>query len=85
LRSARVHQSLTITDESGKTFNPARVAAGVTDHVWTLRKIAALLDLGAASQAPSEPGHNSAHDTERRGQDAGYRHGGSLSPPPDSN
>jgi hypothetical protein len=86
LRSARVHQGLTITDESGKTFNPTpAMAAGVTDHVWTLREIAGLLDLGAASQAPSEPGHDSAHDTERRGQDAGYRHGGSLSPPPDSN
>jgi IS1 family transposase len=42
---ARVHQSLTITDENGKTIKrtPA-MAAGVTDHVWTLREIAALLD-----------------------------------------
>jgi IS1 family transposase len=42
---ARVHQSLTITEESGKTIKrtPA-MAAGVTDHVWTLREIAGLLD-----------------------------------------
>ena len=42
---ARVHQSLTITDESGKTIKrtPA-VAAGVADHVWTCREIAGLLD-----------------------------------------
>jgi hypothetical protein len=42
---ARVQQSLTITDESGHTIKrtPA-MAAGVTDHVWTLREIAGLLD-----------------------------------------
>jgi alpha-beta hydrolase superfamily lysophospholipase len=83
---ARVHSSLTIANEDGKTIKrtPA-MAAGLTDHVWTLREIAGLLDLGAASQAPSEPGHGSAPDTKRRGQDAGCRHGGSLPPPPDSN
>jgi IS1 family transposase len=42
---ARVHQSLTVTDERGTTVKrtPA-MAAGVTDHVWTLREIAGLLD-----------------------------------------
>jgi hypothetical protein len=42
---ARVHQSLTITDPDGRTTKrtPA-MAAGITDHVWTLREIAALLD-----------------------------------------
>jgi IS1 family transposase len=42
---ARVHQSLTITDSDGKTIKrtPA-MAAGVTDHVWTLPEIAGLLD-----------------------------------------
>jgi hypothetical protein len=42
---ARVHQSLTITGEDGKSIKrtPA-MAAGVTDHVWTLREIAGLLD-----------------------------------------
>jgi hypothetical protein len=42
---ARVHTSLTITDENGKTTKrtPA-MAAGVTDHVWTLTEVAALLD-----------------------------------------
>jgi len=41
----RVHSSLTITDDDGKTIKqtPA-MAAGVTDHVWTLKEIAALLD-----------------------------------------
>jgi hypothetical protein len=41
---ARVHSSLTITDENGKTIKrtPA-MAAGVADHVWTLKEIAALL------------------------------------------
>ena len=36
---ARVHSSLTITDENGKTIKrtPA-MAAGVADHVWTSRK-----------------------------------------------
>jgi IS1 family transposase len=42
---ARVHSALTITDENGKRIKrtPA-MAAGVTDHVWTLREIAGLLD-----------------------------------------
>jgi hypothetical protein len=42
---ARVHQSLTITDENGKTIKrtPA-TAAGVADHVWTLKEIVALTD-----------------------------------------
>jgi IS1 family transposase len=42
---ARVHSSLTIQDEDGKSIKrtPA-MAAGVTDHVWTLNEIAALLD-----------------------------------------
>jgi IS1 family transposase len=42
---ARVHQSLTITNEDGTTIKrtPA-MAAGVTDHVWTLKEIAGLLD-----------------------------------------
>ena len=42
---ARVHQSLTITDEDGRTIKrtPA-MAVGVADHVWTLREIAGLLD-----------------------------------------
>jgi hypothetical protein len=42
---ARAHTSLTITDEDGKTIKrtPA-MAAGVTDHVWTLTEIAGLLD-----------------------------------------
>ncbi len=44
-RFARVPQSLTITGEDGKSIKrtPA-MAAGVTDHVWTLREIAGLLD-----------------------------------------
>ncbi len=42
---ARVHQSLTIQDENGKNVKrtPA-MAAGVTDHVWSLTEIAGLLD-----------------------------------------
>jgi len=42
---ARVHQSLTIPNENGKMVKrtPA-MAAGVADHVWTLREIAGLLD-----------------------------------------
>jgi len=41
---ARVHSSLTIKDENGKTIKrtPA-MAAGVADHVWTLQEIAGLL------------------------------------------
>ena len=42
---ARVHQSLTITDENSTTITgtPA-MAAGVTIDVWTLTQIAGLLD-----------------------------------------
>ena len=42
----RIHASLTITHEDGSTEKrtPA-MAAGVADHVWTLREIAVLLDL----------------------------------------
>ena len=42
---ARVHQSLTITGEDGKTIKrtPA-MAAGVAGHVWSLKEIAGLLD-----------------------------------------
>jgi hypothetical protein len=42
---ARVHQSLTIEHEDGtRTKQAPAMAAGVADHVWTLREIAALLD-----------------------------------------
>jgi hypothetical protein len=42
---ARVHQSLTITHEDGtRTKRTPAMAAGISDHVWTLREIAALLD-----------------------------------------
>jgi IS1 family transposase len=42
---ARVHQSLTITNDDGtRTKRTPAMAAGVTDHVWTLREIAGLLD-----------------------------------------
>ena len=42
---ARVHQSLTITDENGKTIKrTAAMGAGVTDHVWSLCELAALLN-----------------------------------------
>ncbi len=42
----RVHQSLTIKAEDGGkgTKRTPAMAAGVTDHVWTLREIAELLD-----------------------------------------
>jgi hypothetical protein len=42
---ARVHQTLTMQDEDGKNVmrTPA-MAAGVTDHLWTLKEIAGLLD-----------------------------------------
>jgi IS1 family transposase len=42
---ARVHSSLTITHDDGSTTKqtPA-MAAGIADHVWSLREIAALLD-----------------------------------------
>lgn len=42
---ARVHQSLTVENPDGtRTKRTPAMAAGVTDHVWTLREIAALLD-----------------------------------------
>ena len=41
---ARVHQSLTITTDGTRTKRTPAMAAGVTDHVSTLREIAALLD-----------------------------------------
>jgi IS1 family transposase len=42
---ARVHQSLTIDNEDGtRTKRTPAMAAGVTDHVWTLTEIAGLLD-----------------------------------------
>jgi IS1 family transposase len=42
---ARVHQSLTIKHDDGtRTKQTPAMAAGVADHVWTLREIAALLD-----------------------------------------
>jgi IS1 family transposase len=46
---ARVHSSLTITREDGTTEKqtPA-MAAGIADHIWTLREIAALLDSATA-------------------------------------
>jgi hypothetical protein len=42
---AHLHTALTITDEDGRTIKrtPA-TAAGVADHVWTIREIAGLLD-----------------------------------------
>jgi IS1 family transposase len=42
---ARVHQSLVVTNEDGsRTHRTPAMAAGVTDHVWTLTEIAGLLD-----------------------------------------
>ena len=42
---ARVHQSLTIENEDGtRTKRTPAMTAGIADHVWTLREIAALLD-----------------------------------------
>jgi IS1 family transposase len=42
---ARVHQSLTIKHEDGtSTKRTPAMAAGVADHVWTLREIAGLLN-----------------------------------------
>jgi IS1 family transposase len=42
---ARVHTSLTVENEDGtRTKRTPAMAAGVTDHAWTLREIAALLD-----------------------------------------
>jgi IS1 family transposase len=42
---ARAHQTLTITNDDGtRTKSTPAMAAGVTDHVWTLLEIAALLD-----------------------------------------
>ncbi|MEA2372707.1 MAG: hypothetical protein QOH12_3101 [Solirubrobacteraceae bacterium] len=41
----RVHSSLTVTNEDGtRTKRTPAMAAGVADHVWTLREIAGLLD-----------------------------------------
>ncbi len=45
LATPRVHASLTIDNEDGtRTEQTPAMAAGVVDHVWTLREIAALLD-----------------------------------------
>ncbi len=42
---ARDHTSLTITNADGtKTKRTPAMAAGISDHVWTLREIAGLLD-----------------------------------------
>jgi IS1 family transposase len=42
---ARVHQTLTVVNDDGsRTKRTPAMAAGVTDHVWTLYEIAALLD-----------------------------------------
>jgi hypothetical protein len=42
---ARVHESLTVESEDGtRTKRTPAMAAGVADHVWTLREIAGLLD-----------------------------------------
>ncbi len=42
---ARVHQALTIVNDDGtRTKRTPAMAAGIADHVWTLREIAALLD-----------------------------------------
>jgi len=42
---ARVHTSLTVENEDGtRTKRTPAMAAGVTDHVWTLREIAGLLE-----------------------------------------
>jgi IS1 family transposase len=54
---ARVHSSLTITDSDGKSIKrtPA-MAAGVSDHVWSLREIAGLQrerDPAAKCQLPA--------------------------------
>jgi hypothetical protein len=42
---ARVHQSLVVTNGDGsRTQRTPAMAAGVTDHVWTLTEIAGLID-----------------------------------------
>ncbi len=42
---ARPHQSLAIDNENGpRTKRTPAMAAGVADHIWTLREIAALLE-----------------------------------------
>lgn len=42
---ARLHQSLTITNDDGtRTKRTPAMAAGVADHAWTLREVAALLE-----------------------------------------
>ncbi|MDQ3677760.1 MAG: IS1 family transposase [Actinomycetota bacterium] len=41
----RVHMSLTVENDDGtRTKRTPAMAAGIADHVWTLREIAALLD-----------------------------------------
>jgi hypothetical protein len=41
----RVHQSLVVTNDDGsRTQRTPAMAVGVTDHVWTLKEIAGLLD-----------------------------------------
>jgi hypothetical protein len=50
---ARPHSSLTVENEDGtRTKQTPAMAAGVADHVWTLREIAGLLD----STDPLPPG-----------------------------
>lgn len=42
---ARAHQSLAIDNETGpRTKRTPAMAAGVAEHIWTLREIAALLE-----------------------------------------
>jgi hypothetical protein len=42
---ARVHPSLTITDDDGtRTKRLPAMAAGVSDYAWSLHEIAALFD-----------------------------------------
>ena len=42
---ARYHSSLTVVNEDGtRTKRTPAMAAGVTDHKWTLAEIAGLLD-----------------------------------------
>jgi hypothetical protein len=40
----RVHSSLTMTNDGTRTKQTPAMAAGVADHIWTLREIAGLLD-----------------------------------------
>ena len=42
---ARIHRSLTTENDDGtRTKRTPAMAAGVSDHIWTMREIAALLD-----------------------------------------